>query len=222
MEKINERLLNVDLKELKNIMEKQPKQPVCKLLYGPEGIGKSELIKSWVAEMDTNKLKDNKIFYFWLDLKEIKNTGMLGCWEIWKKLVSQFKESIPEEDYEDVADTVEEVYELMENSIEEILEDYDEDAKVCINELFEAFTEVDIHVKIIMTHFEEVIRIFPKETDDGWFFMQLFDLSPKGSLIEKNLSILLISACYPDSDMIHHMEYHSEFTDGYNVIYLGE
>ena len=222
MYKMKQRILNVDMTELKDTMLLQPKTPICRFLWGPEGVGKSEVVKAWLEEMDSNKLEENKVFYFWLDFKEIENTGKLGYWEIWKKLVLQFKETIPKEAYENEADTIEEVFELMDNSIEEILEEYDEDAKVCINELFEAFTSAEMHIKVIMNHFEEVIRIFPKETDDGWFFMQLFDLSPKGSLVEKNLSILLISDCYATKDMIHHMEYHSEFTDGYKAIYLGE
>ena len=216
-----ERTLSVELMELKNAMLMQNDISICRYLWGPEGVGKSELINSWMNEVDIEDLEKKKIYYFKLDLKEIENTGRFGYWEIWQKLIMQFKETIPEEAYAYEADTIEEIFGLMENSIEDIVEEYDEDTKGCIDELFAAFTEAKINIKIIMYHFEETIRIFPKDTDDGWFFMQLFDLSPKGSLEDKKLSILLISDCYATKNMIHHMEYHSEFTDGYNVIYLG-
>ena len=216
-----ERTLSVELMELKNAMFVQNDISMCRYLWGPEGAGKKELIDSFMNEIDIEDLEKRKIYYFKLDLREIENTGRYGYWEIWQKLIMQFKETISEAAYEYEADIIEEIFGLMENSIEEIVEEYDEDAKGCIDELFVAFTEAKINIKIIMYHFEETIRIFPKDTDDGWFFMQLFDLSPKGSLEDKKLSILLISDCYATKNMIHHMEYHSEFTDGYNVIYLG-
>ena len=216
-----ERVLTVDLAELKNGMIDRPQTTICRYLWGPKGVGKSNLIKSWLKKTDKRKMQENQIYYFWLDLQDINYTGKYGYWEIWKNLITQFQKSIPEDAYEYDADTVEAVYELMGNSVEEITDEYDEDAEACINELFEAFTSAEIHIKIIMDNFEEVVRIFPKETDNGWFFMQLFELSPKGSLTEKNLSILLISDCYATKEMMHHMDYHSNFADGFRIIYLG-
>ena len=216
-----ERILSVDLMELKNAILMKNDKPMCRYLWGPEGVGKSELINSWMDEIDIEDLAKKKIYYFKLNLKDIENTGRYGYWEIWQKLIMQFKETIPKEAYEYEADTIENIFALLENSIEEIVEEYDEDTKGCIDDLFTAFTSAKIHIKIVMYHFEETIRIFPKETDDGWFFLQLYDLSPKGGLEDKKLSILLISDCYATKDMIHHMEYHSDFKDGYNVIYLG-
>ena len=65
-----------------------------------------------------------EIYYFKLNLKDIENTGRYGYWEIWQKLIMQFKETIPEAAYEYEADTIEEIFGLMENSIEDIVEEY--------------------------------------------------------------------------------------------------
>ena len=143
-----ERILSVDLMELKNAILMKNDKPMCRYLWGPEGVGKSELINSWMDEIDIEDLAKKKIYYFKLNLKDIENTGRYGYWEIWQKLIMQFKETIPKEAYEYEADTIENIFALLENSIEEIVEEYDEDTKGCIDDLFTAFTSAKIHIKI--------------------------------------------------------------------------
>ena len=47
-----ERILSVDLMELKNAILMKNDKPMCRYLWGPEGVGKSELINSWIDEID--------------------------------------------------------------------------------------------------------------------------------------------------------------------------
>ncbi len=214
-----ERTLPYEIENLRCYMVEKPENTVCKYLWGPDGTGKSLLVRSWLSKWDDTRQKENHIYYFYMDLKEIENTHKKGYWEIWKKLCSSFETVIPKEDYAKKEDDVTAAYKQMQFSVEEIAGNYAENARYRMDNLFEVFTELGIHIKVIMDNFEEVVRIFPEDTDDGKIFERLFGLSPKGALKKINLSILLISdRCIEET--VHHMDGGSTFESAYNPICL--
>ena len=215
-----ERTLPYEISNLKDYFAENVKNTTCKYLWGPDGVGKTTLVNSWIQAWDAERQKENKVFYFYLDLKDIENTNRTGYWEIWKKLCNEFERKIPKEDYQNKEKEVYETYELMNYSVEDITQNYAEKARYMVDNLFRIFTELEIHLKLVLDNFEEVIRIFPEDTDDGLFFERLFGLSPKGTLKKINLSIVIISdRCMEET--VHHMEGGSTFESAYNPIYMG-
>lgn len=214
-----ERTLQYEIENLYCYMVENPENAVCKYLWGPEGTGKSMLVRSWLSKWDDARQRQKHTYYFYMDLKEIENTHEIGYWEIWKKLCNRFETVIPKEDYAKRENDVTAAYSQMQFSVEEIAGNYAENARYRMDNLFEVFTELGIHIKVVMDNFEEVVRIFPEDTDDGKFFERLYGLSPKGALKKINLSILLISdRCVAET--VHHMDGGSTFESAYNPIYL--
>lgn len=215
-----ERALPYEISNLKEYLIENVKSTTCKYLWGPDGVGKTTLVKSWLDKWDIEGQKVNKVYYFYLDLRNIENTNRTGYWEIWKKLCRDFEQVIPKEDYKEQEVDVAEIYKQMSYSVEDISNNYAEKARYMVDSIFHIFTDSDIHLKVVMDNFQEVIRIFPEDTDDGLFFERLFGLSPKGTLKKINLSILLISdRCIEET--VHHMEGGSTFESAYNPIYMG-
>lgn len=215
-----ERNLAYEISNLRSCVVTDVENTICKYLWGPDGVGKTTLVRSWLKEWDMDRQKQNKVYYFYLDLKRIQNTNRNGYWEIWKNLCNAMERCIPKEDYIIKEKEITEIYKLMEFSAEEIAANYAEKARYMVDNLFRIFTDLGIHLKVVLDNFEEVIRIFPEDTDDGLFFERLFGLSPKGTLKKINLSILIISDRCGD-ETIHHMDGGSTFESAYSPIYMG-
>lgn len=218
--KLIERILTDDISEIKEIMFTKIEYAACRYLWGPEGVGKSTLIKSWLADISQKEQKEKHEYYFYLDFKEIESTNRQGYWEIWKRLLNDIAKKVPESEYGVYATSITDAYQVMDYSAEEITTRYAEEARYRMDNLFDNFKELGIHIVVVMDNFEEVTRIFPEDTDDGLLFQRLFGLSPKGSLKDKKLSILLISdRCVKET--VHHMDDGSTFESAYKPIYLG-
>lgn len=218
--KLLEQILTDDIYEIKKLMFTKNVYAACRYLWGPEGVGKSTLIKSWMAEISRKAQEEEHVYYFYLDFKEIESTNRQGYWEIWKRLLNDIEKKIPKSEYGYYAEPVSRAYQVMEYSAEEITARYAEEARYRMDNLFDYFNELGIHIVVVMDNFEEVTRIFPEDTDDGLLFQRLFELSPKGSLKDKKLSILLISdRCIEET--VHHMDDGSTFDSAYKSVYLG-
>ena len=214
-----ERTLPYEISNLKSYMIMDVKNATCKYLWGPDGVGKTTLVNSWLEEWNLDRQKASKVYFFYVDLKDIDNTGRMGYWEIWKKLCNAFEQTIPNENYGNKKKEVLDAYGQMRFSVEEIAGNYAENARYTIDNLFHIFTDLGIQLKVVLDNFEEVVRIFPQDTDDGLFFERLYGLSPKGTLKNLNLSILIISDRCID-ETVHHMEGGSTFESAYNPIYI--
>lgn len=184
----------------------------CYSLIGLNGIGKTTLIRHLTEEFKANRPPNAYCF------SSIITDGVSFSL-FWTQLVLQISKVITEDVLAEAADKS-----GCDNS-EEILEAYDffrenkaytetsefrSQAMTYLPVLFEYYTEMGFRIIITIDEFDRARETFK----NGQFFQFLFNLSPKGSSIPLNLSILTISRRRV-STIAHHMQDGSIFEDAY-------
>lgn len=147
------------------------------------------------------KTKDKRLFYVKESVRSLDTEEFVTSderyWGFWKRVVGQCSGMITQSVLEELGIPEEERNKILEKysyfretSCEELAEDVFTSAE--LTELWEFYEEYNIHIYLIITEFEEVLRLYPDVKNDSLFVENLFSLSIKGGSY-RPLSILLVS-----------------------------
>lgn len=188
----------------------------CYSLIGPNGIGKTTVIRHLVTEFRQSDIPNTYCFCTVLEYGT-------SFWDFWSVLIVKFASEISMDklvaapDYdEDTVDAILEAYDFFEGNLGKIEDDRTLKSRgiTFLNELFENYTDIGIRIIITIDEFDRAKDIFK----DGQFFQRLFGLTIKGAA-NLNLSIITISR-RSVSTIAHHMQEGSNFQDAYPPVTL--
>lgn len=179
----------------KNFFVRTPGRGFCGSLKGPNDIGKTMLIRRAAKEFDQQPHPN--VYYFPVG---IVSSG--SYWQFWGDLIRQFSVRISERKLlaapnpdPDFIEIILDAYAFFRDpaNLDRIgTGSFHSEAVGHLNFLFQAYTELGIHILITIDEFDNAREAFPVDGKDGSFFQRLYMLSPKSSN-EYSLSILLIS-----------------------------
>lgn len=180
-------------------------------LIGPNGIGKTTLIRHLSDELEAANLPN--VYYFSTVLEDISTT----FWGYWSELILQFADVIDEDKLnsapnknDDVKERILKVYQFFNDNLDEINEEKFLGRAIShLNRIFKYYTKLGIRIIITIDEFDRAKDIFK----DGRFFQRLFGLTEKGAS-NLNLSIITISR-RSVSTIAHHMQEGSNFLDAF-------
>lgn len=142
------------------------------------------------------KTQNERVFYFRTPI-EIQNPDLMLAqkyWNFWGALVKEFSKVI----------SIEVLERLKVNKIETCKGCYDyfnfkieNDKRFLLagsklNELLDWYKENNIHIILVFTEVENILKVYPNEKKDAMFVQWLFSISIKG-IADKRLSVLLVS-----------------------------
>lgn len=148
-------------------------------------------------------------------------------WILWREIMQQCSQCIPKEALEAIAGTqskevakVVEKYELFRRSFPDNASDIvqDNNARKSRGKLLKSYTKLGIQIILIIRNFEVAEELFPKSDGEGFFYMDLFGLTPKSSDDNKH-KILLVSEKRL-KEIAHHMEGGSDIEAAYVPLFV--
>lgn len=187
----------------------------CYSLIGLNGIGKTALIRRLGEEFYECAPKNT--YYFATVLED-----GITFWNYWTNLLQRFSEEIdegyitslfsqPTMAQKNAIKKIKSVYHLVNSDPEQVETDaYRSQLTRNLDDLFRYYKTIGVRIIITIDEFDRAQSIFT----NGQFFQRLFDLTPKGSPISLNLSIITISrrrVC----TIAHHMQEGSNFEDAF-------
>ncbi len=143
-------------------------------------------------------------------------------WILWREIMQQCSQCISKEALEAIAgaqskeiEKVEKIYELFESSFPNNASDIvqDNNARKSRGKLLKSYTKLGIQMILIIRNFEVAEELFPKSDGEGFFYMDLFGLTPKSSDDNKH-KILLVSEKRL-KEIAHHMDGGSDIEAAY-------
>lgn len=177
------------------------------------------LAESWKKAWENQK-KDSGIYCIETDISEYAAEAdpEVTNWRIWFDLVKRLSERIPVEELSGSnykKNLIQSIYQYFTADMkpEDINEENCVKANLNLVRLFKCYTDLKLHIILLLRKFEHCLTVFPKEKDTG-FFRTLFDLSPKGSANPLNLTILVCSKV-SFADIAHHDDGISPAKSGY-------
>ncbi len=187
----------------------------CYSLIGPNGIGKTRLIRHLSEELEREPIPNT--YYFSTTIED----GMT-FWDYWSALILRFADDIPEEKLEAAphyvkrfAQKICNAYKFFDENLGSVHDmDFKQRAVLYLNDLFAYYTKLGIRIIITIDEFDRAQKVF----EDGQFFQRLFGLTSKGAA-RLNLSIITISR-RSVSTIAHHMQEGSNFQDAYPPLTL--
>ena len=207
----------------KHFFVNHPSKGTCYSLQGPNDIGKTSLVKK-ARELFDSQDHPN-VYYFNINFESSYKTH----WGFWVKLIKKIAKTITKEELvcapnpdESTIDDILCSYNFFSDNSnlrmldEERFEEYNGYAIDYFDSLFDNFSYLGIHILLTIDEFDKAEEAFPRETNDGTFFNQLFNLSPKAS-DSPMLSILLISRKRVGT-IAHHMYDGSDFESAFPLL----
>ena len=197
-----------------HIFVTKPGAVSCYSLWGNGTSAKGDyaqlLVDAWKSAWMAKKKEEN-IYCIELDMGEFKvNTNVeLTMWKIWFEIVGQLSKNILVDELvgsEFKKKKIRSLYQYFTEEMkpEDVGEDNDVTAQINFERLFKCYTELGVHVILVMKNFEKCKELFPQDKDTS-FFRTLFVMSPKGSSEPINLTILL--CCLSQiKDIAHHYD----------------
>ena len=172
-----------------------PEQSSCSL------IGRKEETDKIVADLEhgfsrEGKTQNERVFYFRVpvEMQDVELPVDKKYWNFWTAVVREFAKVISVEVLENLKVADSEEFEYCYNYFNSDIEK-DEGYLLAgsnLNQLLDLYTDNKIHIILVFTEVENILRLYPDEVLDAMFVEWLFSISIKGA-VKSNLSILLVS-----------------------------
>lgn len=198
----------------------------CYSVIGPNGIGKTFLVR--YLEKEFSNTKSENVYCFFTSIQEPpEKVDIDPFWYFWINMIREFstkirwgeeysKDSAIREDVEDV----QKIYEFFCNK-ENINNIHDPgvtmDALEYLNNIFGYYSALGIRIIIVIDEFDRAKEVFK----DGAFFQRLFELSPKARSAFNAIDLSILLLCRRSVGTIAHgMKKGSNLEDAYPAITL--